>query len=398
MPDDVRLPTGDAPQRTVHGNAAPGPSTCDPTAADEPVDLVAVQADDELINALAAGCRCAAPGRGGYDADDQVAALLAAWRPRSTPSRSPSWSTSTTAVAAVRSGMPPAKPTRPPGPAPRPGRRGRGVRRAGRRRRRRSAPHTAEPDGALWPVSKVLFSERAESVEAAVRVEEQSTRPSRRSSQGKPEQAAAQELAQARAATWPTVRPQEGEVELADVQELPGRQGGRDAAGHAVDPASPLETRPSGPSDPGAGAGAVDSSPPPPGIRHPGPDQRRRRRSTRPPRAAERPTPRPSRTAPGAVGHQGARRPRRAHGTGRRWARRPPRCPATGHAGRRAGHRGRTTQRRTGMGSATAGPPSERRRPVDATESAAARPRADAVGRVRSRRAPRRRSRGSTPT
>ena len=41
---------------------------------DEPIDLVAVQADDELINALAAGCRCRRPGHAGYGADDRVAA------------------------------------------------------------------------------------------------------------------------------------------------------------------------------------------------------------------------------------------------------------------------------------------------------------------------------------
>ena len=46
----------------------------------EPLDLVAVQADDELISALAAGLQVSAPGRGGYDADDHVAAMLAAWK------------------------------------------------------------------------------------------------------------------------------------------------------------------------------------------------------------------------------------------------------------------------------------------------------------------------------
>jgi hypothetical protein len=47
---------------------------------DEPIDLVAVQADDELINALAAGMSVSSPGVSGYDADDQVAAILAAWK------------------------------------------------------------------------------------------------------------------------------------------------------------------------------------------------------------------------------------------------------------------------------------------------------------------------------
>jgi len=46
----------------------------------EPLDLVAVQADDEFINSLAGGLTVSAPGYGGYDADDQVAAMLAAWK------------------------------------------------------------------------------------------------------------------------------------------------------------------------------------------------------------------------------------------------------------------------------------------------------------------------------
>lgn len=46
----------------------------------EPLDLVAVQADDEFINALAGGLTVSAPGYGGYDTDDQVAAMLAAWK------------------------------------------------------------------------------------------------------------------------------------------------------------------------------------------------------------------------------------------------------------------------------------------------------------------------------
>src|ERR1700716_2367866 len=46
----------------------------------EPLDLVAVQADDELINALAAGMTVSSPGLTGYGPDDRVAAILAAWK------------------------------------------------------------------------------------------------------------------------------------------------------------------------------------------------------------------------------------------------------------------------------------------------------------------------------
>ena len=48
--------------------------------SDEPIDFVAVQADDELVSALASGMAVSAPGVAGYDADDRVAAMLAAWR------------------------------------------------------------------------------------------------------------------------------------------------------------------------------------------------------------------------------------------------------------------------------------------------------------------------------
>ncbi|MBV9920936.1 MAG: hypothetical protein JOY78_08825, partial [Pseudonocardia sp.] len=50
------------------------------TPLDEPIDLAAVQADDELINALAAGSGVPSSSGHAFHADDQVVALLSNWR------------------------------------------------------------------------------------------------------------------------------------------------------------------------------------------------------------------------------------------------------------------------------------------------------------------------------
>ncbi|HEY4419007.1 MAG TPA: anti-sigma-D factor RsdA, partial [Pseudonocardia sp.] len=158
----------------------------------EPVDLVAVQADDELINALAAGMTVASQGRSGHGADDRVAAILAAWKADVDVDPIPELVDTDTAVATVRA-------------ARRPGRRARHL-----------APvaaaaafvvlaigavsvgsYNAHPDDALWGVSKVLYSQRAESVEAAVRVEARITKAKEALVAGQPV-TAAQELQQAR--------------------------------------------------------------------------------------------------------------------------------------------------------------------------------------------------------
>jgi hypothetical protein len=208
------------------------------TPLDEPVDLVAVQADDELINALAAGFGVPSGG-GAYHADDQVVALLSSWRTEVMDEPIPELIDLETAVAAVRSGMPSAKPTR-------------------SARARHLVPvaaaaaflvlvgggvtigsATAEPDSALWPVSKVLFSERAESVEAAVRVSDNIDNAKQALMEGKPEQAAA-DLAQAQQ-ELAKVRPQEGKDELVVVKEFLVAKAAETPPGTKVNPASPLK-------------------------------------------------------------------------------------------------------------------------------------------------------------
>jgi hypothetical protein len=211
----------------------------------EPVDLVAVQADDELINALAAGMTVSSPGRSGYDADDHVTAILAAWKADVDVEPIPELVDTDTAVATVRA-------------ARRPGRRARHL-----------APvaaaaafvvlaigavsvgsYNAHPDDALWGVSKVLYSQRAESVEAAVRVEARITKAKEALVAGEPV-AAAQELAQARS-DLAAVRPEEGRNELTQVQEFLIAKAAETPPGTPTDPGTPLSTQPSRPVPPGA--------------------------------------------------------------------------------------------------------------------------------------------------
>ncbi|WP_345612696.1 anti-sigma-D factor RsdA [Pseudonocardia adelaidensis] len=204
----------------------------------EPVDLVAVQADDELINALAAGMSVSAPGVGGYDADDRVAAILAAWKADVDADPIPELVDVDTAVSTVRAARPPSG------------------------RIRHLVPvaaaaaflvlaiggvsvssYNAQPDDALWGISKVLYSERAESVEAAARVEERIDNAKDALSAGQPV-LAARELAQAQK-DLAAVRPQEGQSELAEAQDFLRAKAAETPEGKKVNPASPLATQPS---------------------------------------------------------------------------------------------------------------------------------------------------------
>jgi hypothetical protein len=203
----------------------------------DPIDLVAVQADDELINALRAGMTVSAPGVHGYDADDQVAAILAAWKAEVDAEPIPELVDVDTAMATIEA----ARPSR----ARRPG--------------RHLAPVAAaaafvvlavggvsigsadsEPGDALWGVSKVLYSERAESVEAAARVENRITTAKMAIAQGRTE-VATQEL-QAAQADLATVRPQEGKDDLAAVQSFLVAKVDETPPGTPADPGTPLKT------------------------------------------------------------------------------------------------------------------------------------------------------------
>lgn len=219
----------------------------------EPVDLVAVQADDELISALAAGMSVSAPGAGGYDADDRVAAILAAWKAEVDTEPVPELVDLDTAMAAVHAGRPRS------------------------RRARHLAPiaaaaafivlaigglsvgsYNAHPNDMLWGVSKVLYSERAESVQAAAQVEQHITMAKEALVAGQPAQAA-QELAKAEASLV-AVRPEEGRNQLAETQDFLAAKAAETPQGQPTNPGTPLATQPQRPVPPGAATGTSPST------------------------------------------------------------------------------------------------------------------------------------------
>ncbi|GAA3245499.1 hypothetical protein GCM10017691_52650 [Pseudonocardia petroleophila] len=229
--------------------------------SEDPIDLVAVQADDELISALAAGMSVSAPGVGGYDADDQVAALLASWRAEVDSEPLPELVDLDTAMATVQAA------SRPPG-----------------RRARHLFPlaaaaamivftvggvsvgaSDARPGDTLWGVSRVLYSERAESVEAAERVESRINEAKDALTRGEPEVAAAA-LAAAEE-DLSVVRAEEGLAELAEVQSFLEAKAAETPPGQPVQPGTPLAADPRRPVPPRA---ATEGTPTPPAPAAPG--------------------------------------------------------------------------------------------------------------------------------
>ncbi|SHL00339.1 Anti-sigma-D factor RsdA to sigma factor binding region [Pseudonocardia thermophila] len=255
MRDDERFHRAD---HRTNGRRPEGMSTRAHQLEDEPIDLVAVQADDELISALASGMRVTTPGFAGYDADDRVAAILAAWREEVDRDPIPELVDIDTAIETIRS--------------------------AGRPQRSRARRHlapvaaaaafavfalggvsvgsaSAEPGDALWGISKVLFSERATSIEAAARVGERIDRAKRALTEGQPEVAAA-ELAEAQA-ELAVVRPEEGREQLAEVQNFLAAKAEETPPGQPTDPGQPLRRDRHRRVPHGAAVGADPSSAPP---------------------------------------------------------------------------------------------------------------------------------------
>lgn len=158
-------------RRGRNGHPVPPPAGArfaEATGADDdgPVDLVELQADDELINALSSGLGVSGPGNRGYDVDDRLVALLSSWKEDVDREPVPELVGTDEAVGMLQ----PAKPSR----------------RISFLRPLVAAAavaacalavvsigaHEARPGDALWGVTKVLYSEHAEQVQAATDLRE----------------------------------------------------------------------------------------------------------------------------------------------------------------------------------------------------------------------------------
>lgn len=246
MPDDSGRDTSPVVPfgpRLQNGNHGPRPvvARLRSLVSDDPhLDLVAVQADDALIDALCEGRTVSARGTYGYGfgPDDHVSAMLAAWKAEVDAEPIPELIDLDTAVAAIRAG-----------------------RGSSSRRVRHLAPvaavvaaavvavgsvsvgsAAAEPDTFFWPVSKVLFSQRAASIEAADRVEVHIARAKVALTQGDPG-AASQELQRAQTDLG-DVRPQEGRADLAAVQSFLVAKAVETPPGTKADLQAPLQSDP----------------------------------------------------------------------------------------------------------------------------------------------------------
>jgi hypothetical protein len=203
--------------------------------ADEPLDLVAVQADDELINALAAGMTVSAPGYGGYDADDKVVAMLAAWKAEVDADPIPELVDLDTAVAAVESGS---------------------VKRPSSRRRHliplagaaallvfsiagvSIGAQDADPGSPLFGVTQVLYKDAASSKLAAVEVKQRIEQVNAKLERG--DTAGAQQDLQALAPLLEQVRPEEGKTYLAAEKTFLAQKVQETPSGQPTDPRAPL--------------------------------------------------------------------------------------------------------------------------------------------------------------
>jgi hypothetical protein len=222
--------------------------------AEGPIDLVAVQADDELVNALGSGAAVTygdcAPGADPdlrRHRDERLVTMLAAWRAEIEAEPIPELVDLDTAVAAVASGMK-------AGAA--------GARRKRADRLRHLAPlaaaaaiivatvsgvglgsQNAVPGDVLWPIQKVVNPERAESVETKIEVESRFELVRAALSSGDTI-AAAREL-EAISTEIPEVRDEEGQPQLLQEQEFLAAKLAETPPGTPADLSTPPTSDPS---------------------------------------------------------------------------------------------------------------------------------------------------------
>ncbi|MEJ8280285.1 anti-sigma-D factor RsdA [Pseudonocardia spirodelae] len=232
---------------------------------DGTVDLVELQADDELINALASGLSVSGPGRRGYDVDDRLAAMLSSWKDEVDREPIPELVDTEQAVEMLQ----PARPSRKVSFL-RPLVAAAAVAACALAVVSISA-HEAQPGDALWGVSKVLYSERADQVQAAATLREGIERVNARLAAGDTV-GAQQELA----ALGPLVERTSPDVREGFEQQnrFLSQKAAETPPGTPTDPRSPLRDGTPAPPPP-VSEGDEDSStpapqPPPEGTTPPG--------------------------------------------------------------------------------------------------------------------------------
>ncbi|HEX5811002.1 MAG TPA: hypothetical protein VFY38_02785 [Pseudonocardia sp.] len=258
-PFDRARGTNGVPAQGRHSNGVPQRPVDLPTrslpvdVADGPIDLVAVQADDELVNALGVGAVVTYGDRArGSDPDlrrtrdERVVAMLAAWRAEIEAEPIPELIDLDTAVAAVVAGVKADAA---------------GTRRKRAARLRHLAPlaaaaaiivatvtgvglgsQNAMPGDALWPVQKVVNPDRAVSVETKLVVESRFDEVRTALETGDTETAAS--LLQAISAEIPEVRGEEGQPQLIQEQEFLSAKLADTSPGEPADLSTPPESKP----------------------------------------------------------------------------------------------------------------------------------------------------------
>ena len=250
----VRPPQADLPTRPLPVDVADGP-----------VDLVAVQADDALVNALGSGAAVAFGDRAAdpdtrVPRDERLVAMLAAWRAEIEAEPIPELVDLDTAVAAVVAGMKADAV---------------GTRRRRADRLRHLAPlaaaaaiivatvsgvgvgsQNAVPGDVLWPIQKVVNPERAESVETKIVLEGRLQTVRAALSRGDTATAAA-ELDAIRTEI-PAVRGEEGQPQLLQEQEFLAAKLAETPPGTPADLTTPPKNNPA------ALPTSVAVAPPPP--------------------------------------------------------------------------------------------------------------------------------------
>ena len=261
-PDGVGSGSVDLPTRPLPVDVAEGP-----------IDLVAVQADDELVNALGSGAAVTYGDRAPRSdpdlrrpRDERLVAMLAAWRAEIEAEPIPELVDLDTAVAAVVAGMKADEA---------------GTRRRRADRLRHLAPlaaaaaiivatisgvglgsQDAMPGDTLWGIQKIVDPERAESVETKIAIESRLQIVRVALATGDTE-TAAREL-DAISTEITAVLSEDGQSQLLQEQEFLDREAGRDAARHARGPVHPADERSERPLDDGAGRAAAARRPRPP--------------------------------------------------------------------------------------------------------------------------------------